>query len=62
MAISPDDLQLIKFLRSIINEEITRNLVNSNESNFDIYDHEASIHEMIRDYISNNVAVTLDVI
>ena len=57
-----DDANLINALRSIINEEINRRLSELNESNFDIYDHEASIHEMVREYIDNNVAVTLDVI
>ena len=56
-----DDANLINALRSIINEEINRRLSELNESNFDIYDHEASIHEMVREYIDNNVAVTLDV-
>lgn len=57
-----DNANLLNALRSIINEEITRRLTDSNESNFDIYDHESSIQEMVRDYIGNNVAVTLDVI
>ena len=56
---------MMRALRAIIHTEISARIdqiveAQQNENRFDIEDYRSDIDEMIREYISYNVSVTLD--
>lgn len=58
---SNNEQALIRILRAIIHAEINERIDQITETNqFKIEDHEHEINELIREYISYNVTVTLD--
>ena len=58
---SNNEQALIRVLRAIIHAEINERIDQITESQaFKIEDHEHEINDLIREYISYNVTVTLD--